>query len=72
MVAASFFLPSRPHILSFQKEIFSFLLISIFTPSITSILSFSAPKGELLEPPNSEHPILASSYELRPDLNAMV
>ena len=37
-----------------------------------SILSFSAPKGELLEPPQSEHPILASSYELHPDLIAMV
>ena len=37
-----------------------------------SILSFSAPKGELLEPPQLEHPILASSYELRPDLIAMV
>ena len=38
----------------------------------SSILSFSAPKGELLEPPQSKHPILASSYELRPDLIAMV
>ena len=37
-----------------------------------SILSFSAPKGELLKPPQSEHPILASSYELRPNLIAMV
>ena len=37
-----------------------------------SILSFSGPKGELLEPPQSEHPILASSNELRPDLIAMV
>ena len=37
-----------------------------------SILSFSAPKGELLEPPQSEHPIHTSSYELRPDLIAMV
>jgi hypothetical protein len=37
-----------------------------------SILSFSAPKGELLEPPQLEHPILASSYELRPNLIAMV
>ena len=38
----------------------------------TSVLSFSAPKGELLELPQSEQPILASSYELRPDLIAMV
>ena len=37
-----------------------------------SILSFYAPKGELLEPPQFEHPILASGYELRPDLIAMV
>ena len=37
-----------------------------------SILSFSAPKGELLEPPQLEHPILASSYELRSDLITMV
>ena len=37
-----------------------------------SILGFSAPKGELLEPPQSEHPIIASSYELHPDLIAMV
>ena len=51
-----------PRILSFQnkKKIKSFLyLSSILTPSIMeqpSILSFSAPKGELLEPPQSEHP----------------
>ena len=37
-----------------------------------SILSFSALKGEILEPPQSDHPILASSYELRPDFIAMV
>ena len=38
----------------------------------SSILSFSAPKGVLLEPPQSKHPILAFSYELHPDLIAMV
>ena len=37
-----------------------------------SILSFSAPKGELIEPPKSEHPILASSYELSPELITLV
>ena len=73
MVVVSFFLPSRPRILFLQKK--SFLFISIFTPSIMeqpSILSFSASKGELIEPPKSEHPILASSYELSPELIALV
>ena len=64
-----------PRTLSFQNKktlifCFSLLLSSILIPNIMehqSILSFSAPKGELLEPPQSEHPILASSYELRPD-----
>ena len=37
-----------------------------------SILSFSAPMGTLIEPPKSEHPILASSYELSLELIAMV
>ena len=37
-----------------------------------SIRDFSAPTGEFLEPPLSEHPILSSGYELRPDLIAMV
>ena len=37
-----------------------------------SIRDFSAPTGEFLEPPPSEHPILSSGYELHPDLIAMV
>ena len=36
-----------------------------------SIQDLSAPTGEFLEPPPSEHPILSSGYELRPDLIAM-
>ena len=36
-----------------------------------SIQDLSAPKGEFLEPPPSEHPILSSGYELRPDLIAI-
>ena len=36
-----------------------------------SIQELSAPTGEFLEPPPSEHPILSSGYELRPDLIAM-
>ena len=36
-----------------------------------SIQDLSAPTGEFLEPPPSEHPFLSSSYELRPDLIAM-
>ena len=36
-----------------------------------SIQDLSAPKGEFLEPPPSEHPILPSGYELRPDLIAI-
>ena len=59
----------------FKKKYFLFLLISIFIPSIMeqpSILSFFAPKGELIEPPQSEHPILASSNELSPELIALV
>ena len=59
----------------FKKKSFLFLLICIFTPSIMeqpSILSFSAPKGELIEPPKFEHPIQTSSYELSPELIALV
>ncbi|RLN35305.1 hypothetical protein C2845_PM03G11140 [Panicum miliaceum] len=37
-----------------------------------SIRNLSAPKGELFEPLPSEHPILTSSYELSPDVIAMV
>ena len=36
-----------------------------------SIQDHSAPTSEFLEPPPSEHPILSSYYELRPDLIAM-
>ena len=67
-----------PRILSFQNKktlIFCFSLSSIHIPSIMdqqSILSFSAHKGELLEHPQSEHPIHTSSYELHPNLIAMV
>ena len=38
----------------------------------TPIFKFSAPKGELLEPPPSSHPILTDGYELRPAFIAMV
>ena len=38
----------------------------------TSIQNFSAPNGELFELPQFEHPILAYSYKLRPDLITMV
>ena len=37
-----------------------------------SIHQLSAPKGEILEPPQSSKPIIASSYELRPSFVAMV
>ena len=38
----------------------------------TPIIQFLAPKGELLEPPPSSHPILTDGYELRPTFIAMV
>ena len=38
----------------------------------TPILKFFAPKGDMLEPPPSSHPILSDGYELRPALIAMV
>jgi hypothetical protein len=38
----------------------------------TPIYKLSAPKGELLEPPPSSHPILIDGYELRPAFIAMV
>ena len=56
------------------RIIFNFLSATS-TPATTeqpSIRDFSAPTGEFLEPPFSEHPILSSGYELRPDLIAMV
>jgi len=40
----------------------------VFTP----IYKFFAPKGDLLEPPPSSHPILIDGYELHPTLIAMV
>ena len=33
---------------------------------LTPIYKFFAPKGDLLEPPPSSHPILTDDYELRP------
>ena len=38
----------------------------------TPIFKYSTPKGELLEPPPSSHPILTNGYELRPAFIAMV
>jgi len=38
----------------------------------TPIYKFFAPKGELLEPPRSSHPILTDGYGLGPDLIAMI
>jgi hypothetical protein len=38
----------------------------------TPIFKYYAPKGELLEPPPSSHPILTNGYELRPAFIAMV
>jgi hypothetical protein len=38
----------------------------------TPIYKLSAPKGELLEPPKSSHPILTDGYEIRPTFIAMV
>ena len=56
------------------RIIFNFLSATS-TPATTEqpyIREFFAPTGEFLEPPFSEHPILSSGYELRPDLIAMV
>jgi hypothetical protein len=36
------------------------------------IYKFFGPKGDLLEPPPSSHPILTDGYELRPAFIAMV
>ena len=38
----------------------------------TPIIQLLAPKGELLEPPPSSHPILIDGYELHPAFIAMV
>ena len=38
----------------------------------TPIYKLSAPKGELLDPPQSSHPILTDGYELHPTFIAMV
>jgi hypothetical protein len=38
----------------------------------TPIYKLSIPKGELLEPPKSSHPILIDGYEIRPTFIAMV
>jgi hypothetical protein len=38
----------------------------------TPIHKFSAPKGKLLDPPQSSKPITTSSYELKPGFIAMV
>ena len=37
-----------------------------------SLYQLSAPKGELVEPPQSSKPIIASGFELRPGFIAMV
>jgi hypothetical protein len=38
----------------------------------TPIYKLSAPKGELLDPPKTSHPILTDGYEIRPAFIAMV
>jgi hypothetical protein len=38
----------------------------------TPIYKLSAPKGELLEPPKSSHPILTDGYEICPAFIVMV
>ena len=38
----------------------------------TPIIQLLAPKGELLEPPPSSHPILTDGYEIHPTFIAMV
>ena len=38
----------------------------------TPIIQLLAPKGKLLDPPPSSHPILTDGYELRPAFIAMV
>jgi len=38
----------------------------------TPIYKFSAPKGELLEPPPSSHPILIDGFQIHPAFIAMV
>ena len=50
---------------------FSFYYLYPATTEQPSIRDFSAPTGKFLEQPLSEHPILSSGYELRPDLIAM-
>ena len=65
---------SFPILRNLFRIIFNFLSATS-TPATTeqpSIQDLSAPTGEFLEPPLSEHPILSSGYELRPDLIAMV
>jgi hypothetical protein len=39
---------------------------------LTPIYKFFAPKGDLLEPPPSSHPILIDGYELRPAFIDMI
>ena len=38
----------------------------------TPIYQFSTPKGELLEPPPSSHPIIMYGFQIRPAFIAMV
>jgi hypothetical protein len=38
----------------------------------TPIYKYSAPKGDMLEPPPSSHPILIDGYKLRPTFIAMI
>jgi hypothetical protein len=40
--------------------------------SNSALFDFSAPKGDLLEPPSSSHPFKARGYELCPALIALV
>jgi hypothetical protein len=37
-----------------------------------TLFDFSAPKGDLLEPSSSSHPVTTHGYELRPALIALV
>jgi hypothetical protein len=38
----------------------------------TPIYKYSAPKGDMLEPPPSSHPILTDGYKFHPAFIAMV
>jgi hypothetical protein len=57
---------------SFYHLFTTFFFLPLYHMDSTPIYKYFAPKGDMLEPPPSSHPILTDGYKLHPAFIAMV